>query len=87
MVMIKIEKCPLCGKEFVCHDQSVYKLRYKNKFLTFCSWTCYRKAEKLKDEGKLKEIAENKTADSKIKDNKSENDIAKETKIKDNKKE
>lgn len=39
-------KCPVCGKEFYLAPENVYKLVIKEKKVHFCSWTCYRKAQK-----------------------------------------
>ena len=38
--------CPICGKEFyiTAWDSWVYRIDHKY----YCSWTCYRKAQKTK---------------------------------------
>ena len=41
-------KCPICGRKFIICSaiDYVYKLRAKNVYKYFCSWTCYRKYQK-----------------------------------------
>ena len=41
--------CPICGKQFIIHDLQdyTYKMTLNKKDIQYyCSWTCYRKAEK-----------------------------------------
>lgn len=40
-------KCAICGKEFDARKEYVYKKETKNKTIKwYCSYSCYRKAEK-----------------------------------------
>lgn len=41
-------KCPICGKIFYPYPGHVYKLKNKkNKhIIKYCSWSCYRAAQK-----------------------------------------
>ena len=38
--------CPICGKEFILPCENVYKLIIKGRTKHYCSYTCYRVAQK-----------------------------------------
>lgn len=42
------EKCPICGKIFIPAPMHVYEIKKKNQFFKVCSYSCARKAEKIK---------------------------------------
>lgn len=39
--------CALCGKTFYRTALHAYKIIYKNRTQLFCSYTCFRKAERM----------------------------------------
>lgn len=43
--------CPVCGKEFIASHADLW--RYRIGSAVYCSWTCYRKGQRLAEE-KLK---------------------------------
>ena len=44
--------CPECGKSFTFRDQWAYKLIIDHKVVNYCSWTCMRKNERKKENGR-----------------------------------
>lgn len=45
-------KCEMCGKEFECTKDYVYKIAKKThseRYYYYCSYTCFRKAQKEKE--------------------------------------
>ena len=50
--MFKSVKCPICGKSFVPAPYHVYKMFIKGSYRYLCSWSCYRKAEREKENKK-----------------------------------
>lgn len=48
-------RCPVCGKLFYVPDFSewAYRMSVNGHLKLFCSWTCYRKQEKERDEKRL----------------------------------
>lgn len=48
--------CPVCGKIFYCNyvDTWVYTKIWFGKQYVCCTWTCYRKIEKVMEERKMK---------------------------------
>ena len=50
---IKLVKCPVCGKEFLYNSSTVYKLPSKTGMVQYCSYTCFRKCEKEREEKKM----------------------------------
>ena len=44
--------CPECGKSFIFRDHWAYKLIIDHKVVNYCSWTCKRKNEKGKKDGR-----------------------------------
>lgn len=38
--------CPICGKEFLPHEDWAYKRYVKGRQQRFCSWHCLRESEK-----------------------------------------
>lgn len=44
--------CPICGEMFILPPQNVYKLTIKGVILHYCSYTCFRKAQKRKERNK-----------------------------------
>ena len=41
--------CCMCGKQYIKQPQSIYKVIYKGRINNCCSYTCYQKANKLKE--------------------------------------
>ena len=55
--LITEKVCPICGRRFIVHDLQNYVhklLWYKKGYRYYCSWTCYRKAEKEIETGDLR---------------------------------
>lgn len=50
---MRTAKCPICGKEFIVPPYTVYKLRIGKHNFTYCSYSCFRTAEK-REENKPK---------------------------------
>ena len=44
--LVRLAKCPECGKTFVIPPQSVYKLDTKEGRRYYCSYTCHQKVKK-----------------------------------------
>ena len=42
--------CAMCGKQYIRHPGSIYKVKYEGRINQCCSYTCYQKALKLKEE-------------------------------------
>lgn len=42
--------CSMCGKQFIRRPGSIYKVVYEGRLNRCCSYTCYQKALKLKEE-------------------------------------
>lgn len=42
----KEQTCPICGKEFLPHEDWGYKRYVKGRQQRFCSWHCLRASEK-----------------------------------------
>lgn len=67
-----VEKyCDCCGRYYVESRASIYRLKYKGKTKAFCSYTCYVKLQKLKEDKKYEEIDKifNEVQQLKTKDN------------------
>lgn len=45
----KFTKCSICGKEYIKAPGSIYKLKFAGKIHNFCTYTCYMKAKRLKE--------------------------------------
>lgn len=43
---MKMRVCPICNKEFYTGKDYTYKIN-KHKIAYYCSYTCFRKAERL----------------------------------------
>jgi hypothetical protein len=41
--------CEVCGKQFIKSCGHMYKMNYKSKTKSFCSYTCWNKVVKLKE--------------------------------------
>lgn len=46
--------CPVCENTFIKPVSNTYKLKIKDKTFHYCSYTCYRKVQKEKEEKKRK---------------------------------
>ena len=46
----KFTVCSMCGKYYIKQPGSIYKVTYKGRINQCCSYSCYRKALKLKEE-------------------------------------
>lgn len=46
----KYTVCAMCGKKFIKQVGHIYKVMYKGQTNQCCSYTCYQKALKLKEE-------------------------------------
>lgn len=44
--------CPECGRAFIFRDQWAYKVIKNKRVVNYCSWTCMRKNEKGKKDGR-----------------------------------
>ena len=42
--------CAMCGKQYIKSPGSIYKVIYKGRINQCCSYSCYQKAKKLKEE-------------------------------------
>lgn len=45
-------KCPVCGKLFIVAVKNIYKIRTEDGTEDYCSYTCYRKKQKEREEKK-----------------------------------
>ena len=45
-------KCPVCGKEFLLSQYNIYKTVYRGKRRDYCSYTCFRVAQKIIESGR-----------------------------------
>lgn len=51
-VGIKMVKCSVCGKDYVYNHMSIYKIKVGDSVKNCCSYTCYRKLQKEKENSK-----------------------------------
>jgi len=51
----KMIQCAICGKQFVVPFKNLYKVEFAGKVHNCCSYTCYRKAQRAKQENKQSE--------------------------------
>ena len=51
-------KCPVCGKNFLLPYCNIYKTEYRGKRRDYCSYTCFRTAQKILGSGKKSIIVE-----------------------------
>lgn len=42
--------CPVCGKDFIMSHADLWTYKIDSRY--YCSWTCYRKAQKMKKAAK-----------------------------------
>ena len=49
--------CPVCGKEFVVPVFNIYKLEVKGRLYNYCKYICFRKAQKEKEQSKIRKYA------------------------------
>lgn len=54
--MSRWETCSCCKKIFLKPDYSIYTIKYKDAVKYFCSYTCYRKIQKLLEERNYEEV-------------------------------
>ena len=38
--------CPVCGKHFIIPIENIYKLKVRDGWKHYCSYTCYRAVQK-----------------------------------------
>ena len=46
----KFTVCAMCGRDYIKPPGSIYKVTYKGQINNCCSYSCYQKALKVKDE-------------------------------------
>ena len=46
----KYTVCAMCGNKFIKRPDHIYKVKYKGQTNQCCSYSCYQKAKKLKEE-------------------------------------
>lgn len=46
----KYTVCAMCGRDYIKRPGSIYKVIYKGRVNQCCSYSCYQKAKKLKEE-------------------------------------
>lgn len=46
----KFTVCAMCGKQFIRQPGSIYNVKYRGRMNRCCSYTCYQKALKVKEE-------------------------------------
>lgn len=51
----KLRECPICKEKKFVVDPSEYVYKIDHKY--YCSWTCYRKAQKILEEQRTKKKA------------------------------
>lgn len=58
---LRLEKCPVCKKDFILQPNSIYKLDTKSGRKHYCGYNCYRKvykemyeAKELREKEKIK---------------------------------
>ena len=49
-IPIHLTTCAICGKQFVKAPLSIYKVTYNGRINQCCSYSCYQKAKKLKED-------------------------------------
>lgn len=55
---LKEKTCPVCGKNYIFRDFWAYKITYGKRWtISYCSWSCMRKAEKDREQQKKREKA------------------------------
>ena len=42
--------CQMCGKQYIRIPGSIYKMRFAGKRYNFCTYECFRHAEKCKEQ-------------------------------------
>ena len=52
----RMRTCPICSKEFLLPYENIYRHTFYDRrgTVNYCSWTCYRKADKELQEGHRK---------------------------------
>lgn len=43
---MRVNKCPMCNKDFIMPAKNIYKTLIKGKVTHYCSYNCYRMATK-----------------------------------------
>lgn len=54
--MSRWETCSCCKKTFLKPDYSIYTMKHDKNNLYFCSYTCFRKIQKLKESKNHEEV-------------------------------
>ena len=54
--MPSLKICCCCGDPYLENKMSVYKLTVKGKLYRFCSYSCYRKIQTLREDKQYEEI-------------------------------
>lgn len=52
--------CPICHKDFIKPRFNVYKLKFKNSVVHYCSYICYLEGKKKYEMRKERHASENK---------------------------
>ena len=43
---MRVEKCHVCGKEFILSVSNIYKVKIEGRVKHLCSYGCYREVQK-----------------------------------------
>lgn len=54
--MFQFQHCACCGNRYIVNHQSIYKLSINGHVKRFCSYGCYHKIQKLREERKYDDI-------------------------------
>lgn len=54
--MFSETKCDVCGQMYIRPRLSLYKINYKGKNYKCCSYTCYRKVQRVKEHEDPEEV-------------------------------
>ena len=46
----KFTTCAICGKQYIKPPGSIYKVKFAGKIYQCCSYSCYMRAKKLKED-------------------------------------
>lgn len=46
----KFTVCSMCGKQYIKQPGSIYKVKFKGRVNNCCSYSCYRKAQQIKED-------------------------------------
>ena len=54
--MFRFAYCSCCGSRYILNSMSIYKFNIGGHVKRFCSYECYRKIQKLREEHRYDEI-------------------------------